>query len=183
VERDYITKEVLRGYLYFCDDEPDRIRLGTKNGGFLYISGLEKFYGKPVKVTITWDREQYLRDNPPEVRPKKAPKPKRIVLCKSCGVEIQPKGLFLAPHRRYCSEACRAKDAAHARETRPSLSILTDSERLAISQAARGMVSGRLKEWPTLQRALEKLNYRFFPSANVSAVKIVCERLLAKETK
>lgn len=62
--------------------------------------------------------------------------------------------------------------------------MITDSphqQRLQIEQAAHGMVSGTLKEWPHLIHALRARGVRLDKHASAQQVREVCIALLAGE--
>ena len=61
----------------------------------------------------------------------------------------------------------------HQRQVKPE--DVLDNDRLQITQAAKGMVSGKLGEWPVLHRALKKRGYNLSRHMPATEVKLVCQ--------
>ena len=50
-------------------------------------------------------------------------------------------------------------------------------DRLQIQQAAAGMISGHLREWPALQEALQRRGVRMSPLAPAAEMRRACQSL------
>lgn len=57
---------------------------------------------------------------------------------------------------------------------------LTPHRKMQIEHAARGMISGRLSEWPHLYRALESLGYASSVDVTATQTQEWCQEILKK---
>jgi hypothetical protein len=62
----------------------------------------------------------------------------------------------------------------------PTTEVLSPTDMAQIRLAAQGMISGKLREWPLLDRALKKCEINLHGSATRSEIIPICQDLLTK---
>lgn len=60
---------------------------------------------------------------------------------------------------------------------------LSDHDLLQVEMAARGCISGQLREWPDLQTALRRAGYSLADSTHAYQIKTICRRLFEEHVK